>query len=102
MATGKNIGFTEYCDTVHSELRGMKSRLSSLIGEINQMPFRERDLLKSHVPHLEDIMKTIDWKLEILARVCPYTWTGFGTDVESTVSVESTNEEFAAPGYVGG
>lgn len=102
MATGKNIGFTEYCDSVHWELTDMKSRLQNLIGKIGTMPPQEREVVKSHKPHLEDIIRTIDWKIEILEKVCPYSWTGFGADVESTVSVEASEAEYAAPGFIGG
>jgi hypothetical protein len=101
MATAKGE-FNEYCDTLFSELTDMRSRVSQLIEGIEEMPVKSRIKLMEHVPHLEEIMRVIDWKLEIIGRVCPYEWKGFGADVESTVSVESTETEIQSGGYIGG
>jgi len=101
MATAKGE-FNEYCDTLFSELTDIRGRVTQLIEGIEEMPVKSRIKLMEHVPHLEEIKKVIDWKLEIVGRVCPYDWKGFGPDVESTVSVEATETETAGGGYIGG
>ena len=101
MATAKGE-FTDYCDTLFSELTDMRRRISRLIEGIEEVPVKSRIKLMEHVPHLEEIKRVIDWKLEILGRVCPYEWKGFGPDVESSVSVEPTETEIQSGGYIGG
>lgn len=106
MATCKDIGFKNYCDNVYTELTGMKSRLLDLVKNIETKSVPEVEHLKSHVPHLLDIVNTIDWKLGIIMRVCPADWKGFTGEFETaeTVSVQETGteREFVAGGYVGG
>lgn len=105
MASVKNIEFRNYCDTMYSELSGMKSRLLGFVKEIEGMKGPEKEVLKSHVAHFRDIANTIDWKLEILTRVCPFEWTGY-PGVERTASVhadeELSREQRVSGGYGGG
>ena len=104
MATGKNIRFQSYCDNVYSELSGMKKRLLGFVSEIEGMKGSDKEMLNSHISHFNDIVRTIDWKLEILTKVCPSDWTGY-TGVERTASVhltESLDKETVSPGYIGG
>jgi len=106
MAVSRDINFGNYCDTVDRELTQMKSRLFDIIKSIETMSGPETQRLAPHVQHLRDIANTIDWKLEILMRVCPVDWKGFGGKVESTASVQvEENQETLnsiAGGYVGG
>jgi len=105
MASVKNIELRNYCDTMYRELSGMKSRLLGLVKEIEGMKGHDKEALKSHISHFEDIARTIDWKLEILTKVCPFEWSGYG-DVERTVSVradeELSREQRVSGGYGGG
>lgn len=105
MASMKNIEFGNYCDRVYNDLSGMKSRLLGYVKEVEEMKGPEREMLKPHVAHFHDIIRTIDWKLEILARVCPFEWTGFA-GVEKTASVPAdealTQEQLVSGGYGGG
>lgn len=104
MATGKNIRFQSYCDEVYSELSGMKKRCLEFVKEIEGMKGSDKEMLNSHISHFNDIVKTIEWKLEILTKVCPSDWTGH-SGVERTASVhlsESDEREAVSPGYIGG
>jgi hypothetical protein len=105
MASAKSIGFSHYCDRMYSELIGMKAKLRGFVTEIENMKGPEKELLASHVAHFQDIIKTIDWKLEILTRVCPFEWTG-DVGVEKTASVrvdeELSREQRVSGGYGGG
>jgi hypothetical protein len=64
----------------------------------------EKEMLKSHIGHLRDIANTIDWKLEILTKVCPADWTKYSKGAESaSVKVpEKFEKEYAAGGDIGG
>jgi hypothetical protein len=105
MASAKNIEFGNYCDRVYNELSGMKSRLLGFVKEIEGMKGREREMVESHIPHFHDIIRTIDWKLEILTKVCPFEWSGFA-GVERTASVladeDLSREQTVSGGYGGG
>ncbi len=105
MASVKDIEFRNYCDRMYSELSGMKSRLLGFVKEIEGMKGPGKEALKSHISHFEEIIRTIDWKLEILTRVCPFEWTGYGS-VERTASVrvddELSREQLVSGGYGGG
>ncbi len=105
MASVKDIEFRNYCDTMYSELSGMKSRLLGFVKEIEGMKGPGKEMLKSHVGHFQDIINTIDWKLEILTRVCPFEWAGY-SGVERTVSVpadgELSRQQLTGGGSIGG
>ncbi len=105
MASARNIGITNYCDLVFDELTDMKSRALDLVGSIENMKGEEKEIVKSHITHLRDIANLIDWKLEILTRVCPADWTKYSKGAENVVSVkepEGFDREFAAAGDMGG
>jgi hypothetical protein len=96
----------EYCDSLYTELSGMKSRLLDFSGQIEQMKEPEKKQLESHIPHLQEIAKTIDWKLEILLRACPYDWREFDKEYESSASVPAPEtqgeDEEVGGGSLGG
>ncbi len=105
MASAKNIGITNYCDAVFDELTDMKSRVLDLVGCIEHMQGRDKEIVKSHITHLRDIANLVDWKLEILTKVCPADWTKYSKGAENEVSVrvpEESDREFAAAGDMGG
>lgn len=103
MASAGNIEIRNYCDSVYDELTDMKDRLLDLVSCIEYMPEKEKEVLNSHIRHLKDIANTIDWKLEIITKVCPADWTKYskGAEAVSVKAPEGTGEDFAG-GYVGG
>lgn len=104
MASARDIRFGNYCDRVYSDLSGMKATLTGFVDEISSMTGPDKDLLEKHVPHYEDIIRMIDWKLEILTKVCPFGWAGLkGVETAPTVELESARaEQDFSPGYLGG
>jgi hypothetical protein len=105
MATARDIKVGNYCTRVYTELSGMKSRLLGFVHEIEDMKGPEKELLMTHIPHFRDVVSEIDWKLEILTRVCPFEWAGY-KDVETVTSVqlqaETPGREEISGGYLGG
>ncbi|HAM49622.1 MAG TPA: hypothetical protein DCP92_02595 [Nitrospiraceae bacterium] len=105
MAISRDMGFGGYCDSVTHELSGMKSKLLGFIRDIELMEGPEKQTLQPHIQHFRDIIKIIDWKLEILRKVCPFDWAGYAGEVERTASVrmqEPPDKDFVAGGYIGG
>ncbi len=105
MASVKDIEFKNYCDNMYSELSNMKARLLVFVKDIEQMQGPRKELLRSHIAHFQDIIRTIDWKMEILTKVCPFEWGGY-SGVESTASVrideELSREQLISGGFGGG
>ncbi len=105
MATTKNIKITNYCDDLNSELSGMKIRIDALRDDVKNAFGAETEVFRAHEQHLVELANIIEWKLQILMKVCPFDWKGRDKDVESSVSV-SRPEKFAGPeisgGYLGG
>jgi hypothetical protein len=105
MATARNINRINYCDSVFDVLTDAKSRVLGLVEGIDHMQGQEKKMLNSHITHLRDIANTIDWKLEILTKVCPSDWTRYSQGAENVVSVkvpEMFEKDFAAGGDIGG
>ncbi len=96
MARALNIKESkDYCDKLFTELDDIKNRLYDL------KMFAEKSTeehVNVHATLINDIIKTVDWKMEILLRECPVEWKA----TEATPSVQETKEQFSAGGYVGG
>lgn len=96
-----------YCDILDKELTRMKSRLMEIASEVESLGGREGELLKPHVAHLHDIAGTIEWKLDIMLKACPFDWHGHEKKYESTVSVSglenvAETEKVVSGGSIGG
>jgi len=105
MASAKDIDITSFCDSVFDELTDMKSRALDLVGCIEHMKDEDKEIVKSHITHLREIANVIDWKLEILTKVCPAGWTKYSKGADNVVSVKEPEEfdrKFAAAGDMGG
>lgn len=103
MAT--KLPIDQYCDSLYAELYNMKSRLVEFVMEIEHMEGKERSLLNPFTRHLNELIKAIDWKLEIFTKVCPVDWSKYFKGVETTVSVSTeTLKESEQPGggFLGG
>ncbi len=95
-----------YCDSLFAELSDMKTKLECFVDDIKYVEGFDSKVIETHNKHLKELIETIDWKLEILTKACPYEWKGLGEDHESTVSVkveEGTPEKDpVSGGYIGG
>ena len=102
----RRIDIKDYCESLYTELFGMKSRLGEFVTTLEQMEDKQKKALNPHIRHLREMISFIDWKLEIFNKVCPVDLSRFGQDFESIVSVppvETVKEDDEiAGGYVGG
>ena len=95
----------EYCNSLYDELDGVKSRLNYYIGQIQSFRGEDKKHVGSHVEHLEEIIKTIDWKLEIIAKACPLDRFSEGAEDTASVPIDEDPGERgkrAAGGSMGG
>lgn len=106
MTAIKNINMKEYCNTLYNELDVIKSRIGKFIEQIEGFQGEDREHLGSHADQLREIIKTIDWKLEIIGKSCPVESTRFSEGAEGGVSVPapeiSDENERLAGGVAGG
>lgn len=81
----------------------MKDRLLRLIDGIEDLEPEFRETLRPVVRHLDEIVNTIEWKMDIFTKVCPFDFFSYhkGAQRGSSVPVSEISEE-VAPGYVGG
>jgi hypothetical protein len=100
-----NINIESYCDTLYNELSGMKTRIDAMKENLARAYGAGSTVYEVHSRHLGELADFVEWKLQILTKVCPFEWKGMDKDAESTVSVSSP-ENMVGPdfsgGYVGG
>ena len=102
MATMVDVkGSKNFCDTVYSELAGIKRRILDLRENAAQ---QGNEVMAMYDRHLCELAEEIDWKLQILSHSCSYDWKG-SAGFEDSVQVDETGRskdvEFS-PGYLGG
>lgn len=91
-----------YCNTLYTELEGVKAKLNDLIAEIEGFSAEEGVHVKSHADHLKKIIDTIDWKLEVFTKVCPLDSGGYSKGAVENVSVPILDPDQFSGGYLGG
>ncbi|MBI5057546.1 MAG: hypothetical protein HZB61_13110 [Nitrospirae bacterium] len=97
----KHIDIKGYCDTLYKELSDIKSRLGGLVNEIEYMEGKDKKVLSSHMRHLNELIESVEWKMEIFSKSCPIDWSKFGVESETTSSVPLTDSDVPG-GYAGG
>lgn len=103
MATTRNIDFKSICEEVYSELEDMKGRLVEIMDHVEMLGPDLKEKFRPVLRHLGEIINTIEWKMEIFTKVCPFDFSGYHKDVETISSVPlSERPEELSPGYVGG
>ncbi len=105
MATIKDVSVNNYCDAVSNELAAMKAKINELREDVKRVYGAGNELTLTHERHLCELEDFIDWKLQILMKVCPMDWKGLDKDIETTVSVEPVEkmpEADFSGGYIGG
>lgn len=84
-----------YCDRLFNELDSVKNRLVDLKMQAEQSRSEHANI---HARLLDDVIKTLEWKEEILLRDCTIE---FKADVGSP-SVREYRDEYSGGGFVGG
>jgi hypothetical protein len=105
MATLKNEKVNSYCDALNTELVNMKTRIDLLREDVKKTYGPDNELARTHERHLAELGDTIEWKLRILMKACPFEWKGGDKGIESAASVaqvEKTVGPDFSGGYIGG
>jgi len=87
MKATKKMDIKEYCNTLYDDLSGMKAKLDQHVAEIETFQGEDKEHVGSHAKHLKELIKTIDWKLEIIAKSCPLDTKRFAKGASETASV---------------
>ena len=105
MATGK-IDINNYCDCLYSELSNIKDSLDAFLTQIDLMEGKDKGHFNTHAKHLSELIRNVEWKMELFAKECPVDWNRFGKDIESSTSVPTSDKmkenDYPSPGYAGG
>lgn len=106
MTAAKRLDIKEYCNTLYDDLNGMKGKLSKYVEQIETFQGKDKEHVGSHAKHLKEVIRTIDWKLEIIAKSCPLDTDRFaaGAEEHAGVPLEDPGERAkrTAGGSIGG
>jgi hypothetical protein len=102
MTTTNKLNIKNYCNTLYTELEGVKSTLNGFIQQIEGFSGEEAEHVRSHADHLRKIVETIDWKLEIFTKACPLESGSYDKGAVSGASVPLGEGEEFSGGYAGG
>ena len=102
----KHIDINNYCDCLYEELSNIKDSLGGFVTQIELMEQKDKDVLSSHIRHLNELIQTVNWKLEIFSKQCPIDWNKLGKESEISASVPCSEtfkeKDFPSGGYAGG
>lgn len=96
-----------YCDSMYSELTGMKARLYDILAVIDQMPREAQARIRPQTHELHILVGDLSRRIDQLMKECPADWS------KAKMAIEELKEQLAkkinwwdathiAGGYVGG
>jgi hypothetical protein len=96
-----------YCDSMYSELTGMKARLYDILAVIDQMPREAQAKIRPQTHELYILVGDLSRRIDQLMKECPADWS------KAKMEIEELKEQLAekinwwdaahiAGGYVGG
>lgn len=91
------------CDRIYGELHDMRERLLHLKEAVGGSE-SEKAVHDRFESHLDELIKAMDWKIQVLSHSCAYNWKGsaeFEENVQVGEAERLPDKEFS-PGYVGG
>ena len=105
MATANGLKEKAYFEDVYKEMESMKMRLYVLREELARTYGTDNPTLIAHDRHLVEMAEYIDWKLQVLEKGTAFDWKaakGSRQDIQSTVSVGTSEGPEISGGYLGG
>ena len=96
-----------FCESMNSELTGLKARLYSIIREIEQKPEDARGAMRSQLAEMNQMVDELKTKIDDLNTQCPADWSSEKQEIETlktnlTERINLWDAEHIAGGYVGG
>ena len=98
---------TYFCDTMQSELTGIKARIYAMLREMERMPAEEQERRSAEINEMNAMIDDLTVKIDKLKSVCPADWSAEKSDIEATrkqlvEKIDLWDAEHIAGGYVGG
>ena len=96
-----------YCESMYSELTGMKARIYDILRVIDQMPVEARAKIRPQTSELHILVGDLSRRIDRLMTECPADWSKAKMEIEDKKQelVEKINwwdATHIAGGYVGG
>lgn len=94
-----------YCDTVQSELAGLKARAYDIVRQLEKMP--EKDKLRPEFQEIHALVDDLNSTIGHLRSECPTDFSAQRSEIEKKKThllamMNKWDEEHIAGGYVGG
>ncbi|MDO8736621.1 MAG: hypothetical protein Q7K29_06000 [Thermoleophilia bacterium] len=96
-----------FCDTMQSELTGIKARIYTMVREMERMPAEEQEKRSAEIGEMNMMIDDLTAKIDKLKSTCPADWSVERSDIETTKKqlvekIDLWDAEHIAGGYVGG
>jgi hypothetical protein len=96
-----------YCDSMYSELTGMKARLYDILRVIEQMPREEQAKIRSQTSELHIMVGDLSRRIDRLMKECPADWSKEKLEIEELKDqladkINWWDAAHIAGGYIGG
>jgi len=96
-----------YCESMYSELTGMKARLYDILRVIDQMPVEARAKIRPQTSELHILVGDLSRRIDRLMTECPADWSKAKMEIEEikeqlTEKINWWDATHIAGGYVGG
>lgn len=103
----KEMDAKYYCDTMQTELVGLKARVYDIIRSMEKMPPDRKNALSRQMGELHGLVGDLSRKIDNLKMVCPADWSTERKEIEATrkellEKIDIWDKEHIAGGYVGG
>ena len=96
-----------YCDSMYSELTGMKARLYDILAVIDQMPREAQARIRPQTHELHIMVGDLSRRIDQLMKECPADWSKTKMEIEElkehiVKKINWWDAAHIAGGYVGG
>lgn len=96
-----------FCDTMQSELTGVKARIYAMVRELERMPAEEQEKRSAEITEMNTMIDDLTVRIDKLKSECPADWSAEKSEIETTrkqllEKVDLWDAEHIAGGYVGG
>ena len=98
---------TTYCDSMYTELTGMKAKVYDILEVIERMPQEERAKIRAQTEELQFLVGDLSRKIDRLMQECPADWSKDKMEIEElkeqlAEKIDWWDASHIAGGYLGG
>ncbi len=97
----------DYCDSMYTELTGMKAKAYDILRVIERMPQEERAKIRPQTDELQILIGDLSRRIDRLMQECPADWSKDKLEIEAlkervTEKINWWDASHIAGGYLGG